>query len=305
MNHQELKQAVLEEKKRQGILILAHTYQSPDVLDVADITGDSFALSKAAKDIGADRVLLCGVRFMAETVKILSPDKEVILSHSGAGCPMAEQIAPSKVEQYRREHPDHAVCAYINTTAELKALADVCVTSSSAVSIVSRIPEKDILFIPDKNLGAYVKEKVPEKNIHLMNGFCHVHNGIRPEHILRCKQEHPGAKVAIHPECPVEAVALADMAGSTKEIIDYAMGCEEDIIFATERGVYDALSQRYPGRNFYQLEPQLMTCVNMKKTTLQGVYDALTGRGGEVILMDEELRRAASRSIENMLRYGG
>ncbi len=305
MNHQELKQAVLEEKKKQGVLILAHTYQSPDVLEIADITGDSFALSKAAQHIEADRVLMCGVRFMAETVKILSPDKEVILSHPGAGCPMAEQIPPKSVEQYRREHPDHAVCAYINTTAELKALADVCVTSSSAVEIVARIPQQDILFIPDKNLGSYVKQKVPQKNIHLMNGYCHVHNGIRPEHILRCKQQHPGAKVAIHPECPAEAVALADMAGSTKEIIEYALGTEDDVIFATERGVYDELSLRYPNRNFYQLEPELMTCVNMKKTTLQGVYDALTGRGGEVIVMDESLRRAASASIENMLKYGG
>lgn len=305
MNQQELKQAVLEEKKRQGVLILAHTYQSPDVLDVADITGDSFALSKAARDVKEQRVLMCGVRFMAETVKILSPDKEVILSHSGAGCPMAEQIDPKAVEQYRREHPGHAVCAYINTTAQLKALSDVCVTSSSAVKIVSRIPEKDILFIPDKNLGSYVAQRVPEKNIHLMNGYCHVHNCIRPEHILRCKQEHPGAKVAIHPECPAGAVALADMAGSTKEIIDYALGSEDDVIFATERGVYDELTLRYPHRNFYQLEPQLMTCVNMKKTTLQGVYDALVGRSGEVILMDEALRQAASTSIENMLRYGG
>ncbi|MCI9274136.1 MAG: quinolinate synthase NadA [Clostridiales bacterium] len=305
MNQQELKQAVLTEKSRQGVLILAHTYQSPDVLEIADITGDSFALSKAAREVKEQRVLMCGVRFMAETVKIVSPEKEVILSHSGAGCPMAEQIDPREVEAYRQEHPDHAVCAYINTTAELKAVSDVCVTSSSAVDIVSRIPQKDVLFLPDKNLGSYVAKRVPEKNIHLMNGFCHVHNGIRPEHILKARQQHPGAKVAIHPECPADAVALADMAGSTKEIIDYALSCEDEIIFATERGVYDALSLRFPHRNFHQLEPQLMTCVNMKKTTLQGVYDALTGKSGEVILMDEPLRRAASVSIENMLRYGG
>ena len=138
-----------------------------------------------------------------------------------------------------------------------------------------------------------------------MDGYCHVHNGIRPEHILQCQQQHPGAKVAIHPECPADAVALADMAGSTKEIIEYALNTEDDIIFATERGVYDELSLRYPNRNFYQLEPEMMTCVNMKKTTLQGVYDALTGRGGEVIVMEESLLSAARASIENMLRYGG
>lgn len=284
--------------------MLAHTYQSPDVLDVADITGDSFALSKAAQKLEASSVLMCGVRFMAETVKILSPEKEVILSHSGAGCPMAEQIAPKAVEDYRRAHPDHAVCAYINTTAELKALADVCVTSSSAVEIVSRIPQEDILFLPDQNLGSYVQQKLPHKRIHLMDGCCHVHNGIRPEHITACKQAHPGAKVAIHPECPVDAVALADLVGSTKEIIEYALSNEEDIILATERGVYDKLSRDYPNRNFYQLEPERMTCTDMKKTTLQGVYDAITGAGGEVITMEEELRQKALTSIENMLKYG-
>ena len=304
MNNQELKKAILAEKEKRGILILAHTYQRPEVLDVADITGDSFALSKAAQKIEAESVLLCGVRFMAETVKILSPEKEVILSHSGAGCPMAEQINPADVAAYRKEHPDHAVCAYINTTAELKALADVCVTSSSAVRIVSQLPQKDILFLPDKNLGSYVQQKLPQKNIHLMQGFCHVHNCIKPEHILAAKKAHPAAKVAIHPECPKDAVALADMTGSTKEIIDYALKSKEEVIFATERGVFDDLVLKYPDRKFYQLEPTLMTCVNMKKTTLQGVYDAITGRGGEVILMDEELRLAAKSSIDNMLKYG-
>lgn len=305
MNQQELKQAILREKKERGTLILAHTYQRPEVLEVADITGDSFALSKAAQKLEAASVLMCGVRFMAETVKILSPDKEVILSHSGAGCPMAEQIAPSRVAQYRKAHPDHAVCAYINTTAELKALADVCVTSSSAVTIVSKLPQKEVLFLPDQNLGSYVQRMVPEKTVHLLDGFCHVHHCLRPEHIRAAKVAHPGAKVAIHPECPPDTVALADMVGSTKEIIEYALSREDDIIFATERGVSDDLRLRYPERGFYQAAPDLMTCVNMKKTTLQGVYDALTGRAGEVIVMEEELRLAAKGSIDAMLRYGG
>ncbi len=300
-----LKQAILEQKAARDTLIVAHTYQSPEVLEIADITGDSFALSKAARDVPHSRVLMCGVRFMAETVKILSPQKQVILSHSQAGCPMAEQLDPEAVRRYRQEHPNHAVCAYVNTTAQLKALADVCVTSSSAVRIVRQIPQTDILFIPDRNLGAYVQQMVPEKRLHFMTGFCPVHNAVTPAQIEAAKAAHPGAKVAIHPECPPQTVALADMAGSTKEIIDYALGIDEDVIFVTEKGVCDELSLKYPHRGFYQLEPSLLVCHDMKKTTLQQVYAALTGQGGEEIFLDEELMQQARGSIEAMLRYGG
>ena len=305
MDTQQLKQAIMEEKKRKGVLILAHTYQDPDILEIADIVGDSYALSKAAQNVPQNKVLMCGVRFMAETVKILSPEKEVLLSHADAGCPMAEQLDPAEVRRYRETHPDHAVCAYVNTTAQLKALADVCVTSSSAVEIVSRIPQEDILFIPDKNLGAYVQAMLPQKRIHLMDGCCPVHNAITPQMIEQARRAHPGAKVAIHPECPYEAVRLADVAGSTKEILDFIHGSGDAMIIATERGVYDALVRQYPNRALYQLEPELLTCHDMKKTTLQGVYDALTGKGGQTIELDGQLLSAARGSIENMLRYGG
>ncbi len=305
MDTQQLKQAIMEEKKRKGVLILAHTYQDPDILEIADIVGDSYALSKAAQNVPQNKVLMCGVRFMAETVKILSPEKEVLLSHADAGCPMAEQLDPAEVRRYRETHPDHAVCAYVNTTAQLKALADVCVTSSSAVEIVARVPQEDILFIPDKNLGAYVQAMLPQKRIHLMDGCCPVHNAITPQMIEQARRAHPGAKVAIHPECPYEAVRLADVAGSTKEILDFIHGSGDAVIIATERGVYDALVRQYPNRALYQLEPELLTCHDMKKTTLQGVYDALTGKGGQTIELDGQLLSAARGSIENMLRYGG
>ena len=305
MDIQELKQAIIEEKEKGGVLILAHTYQHPDVLEVADIVGDSYALSKATQNVPQKKVLMCGVRFMAETVKILSPEKEVLLSHADAGCPMAEQLDPAEVRRYREAHPGHAVCAYVNTTAELKALADVCVTSSSAVEIVSRLPQEDILFIPDKNLGTFVQQMLPQKRIHLMDGYCPVHNAITAQMIEEARRAHPGAKVAIHPECPYEAVRLADMAGSTKEILDYIHKGDDEVIIATERGVYDDLVRKYPGRGLYQLEPDCMTCRDMKKTTLQGVYDALTGKGGLVIELDEALRKAARGSIDNMLKYGG
>lgn len=305
MDTQQLKQAIMREKEKGGVLILAHTYQEPDVLEIADIVGDSYALSKAAQNVPQNKVLMCGVRFMAETVKILSPEKEVLLSHADAGCPMAEQLDPEEVRRYREAHPDHVVCAYVNTTAQLKALADMCVTSSSAVEIVSRIPQEDILFIPDKNLGAYVQAMLPQKRIHLMDGCCPVHNAITPQMIEDARRAHPGAKVAIHPECPYEAVRLADVAGSTKEILDFIHGDDDAVIIATERGVYDALVRQYPNRALYQLEPELLTCHDMKKTTLQGVYDALTGKGGQTIELEGQLLSAARGSIENMLRYGG
>lgn len=305
MTVQALKNQIIKAKKETGTLILAHTYQSPDILDIADVTGDSFALSQAAEKVDAKRVLMCGVRFMAETVKILSPEKTVLLSHSRAGCPMAEQISPDRVRDFRAEHPDVAVCAYINTTAALKTQADVCVTSSTAIKIVSRMPQKDILFIPDKNLGAYVQKQLPEKNIILWDGYCHVHNSVTPELILKMKAEHPNAKVAIHPECRPDCVALADMAGSTKAIIDYALSNEEEIIFITERGVCDKLSRDFPNRKFHQLESELLTCEDMKLTKLEQVLNTLAGKGGEEISMDEATRLAAKRPIDAMLHYGG
>ena len=305
MTVQALKDKITAAKRETGTLVLAHTYQSPDILDIADKTGDSFALSQAAEQVGASRVLVCGVRFMAETVKILSPEKTVILSHSQAGCPMAEQIDPDRVRAFRAEHPEVAVCAYINTTAALKTQADVCVTSSTAVKIVSRMPQQDILFIPDKNLGAYVQAQLPEKNLILWDGYCHVHNSVTPELLLEMKRKYPGAKIAIHPECRPDCVALADIAGSTKAIIDYARSNEEEIIFVTERGVCDKLSRDLPHRKFHQLGDGLLTCDDMKLTSLEQVLDALTGKSGEEITMDESVRLAAKRPIDAMLRYGG
>jgi len=304
MNITELQKAIIEEKKKRETFILAHTYQRPEILAVADLSGDSFALSKACMDIPHKRVLLCGVRFMAETVKILSPEKEVILSASDAGCPMAEQINPIDVEQYKKEHPTHAICSYVNTTAALKAVSDICVTSSTAVSIVKKIESTDILFLPDKNLGAYVQKMVPEKRIHLMSGFCPVHNLVSAQDIIDIKKKYPSAKVAIHPECPIEALAVSDMVGSTKDIMEYVKSSQDEIVLVTEKGVYDKLSQDYPNRKFYQLLPEKMVCADMKKTALSDVYSALIGESGMEITIDEPLRLAAKKSIENMIKYG-
>ena len=306
MNTTELKQAILQAKKDTGTLILAHTYQAPDIIDIADISGDSFALSKAAAGMPeVRRVLLCGVRFMADTVKILSPEKEVVLSHKKATCPMAEQIAPERVRAFRQEHPDVCVCAYINTSTELKAECDVCVTSSTAVKIVSSLPSEKVLFIPDQNLGGYVAQFVPEKEIILWDGCCPTHHSVSVKDVQDAKAKHPGAKIAVHPECRREVVELCDFIGSTSEIISYCKRVSDDVIIATERGVCEKLARDYPERGFFQLAPGKLTCPNMKMTTLQNVYDALLGNFGDVIEIEESLRLRAKRSIDNMLKYGG
>ena len=306
MNTSELKQAIMQAKKDTGTLVLAHTYQDPDIIDIADISGDSFALSKAAAKMPeVRRVLLCGVRFMADTVKILSPEKEVILSHRKATCPMAEQISPERVRAFRQENPDVCVCAYINTSTELKAECDVCVTSSTAVKIVSSLPSKKVLFIPDQNLGSYVAKFVPEKEIILWDGCCPTHHSVSVKDVQDAKAKHPGAKIAVHPECRKEVVALCDFIGSTSEIINYCKSVSDDVVIATEKGVCDKLSRDYPERGFFQLAPTKLVCPNMKMTTLQNVYDAILGNFGDVIEIEEELRLKAKRSIDNMLKYGG
>ncbi len=305
MNKADITAKILEAKKATGTLILAHTYQNPEIIDIADIVGDSFFLSKKAAEIKAKRVIMCGVRFMAESVKILSPETQVILPVPSATCPMAEQILPQRVAEFKKENPDAAVVAYINTTAALKAVSDVCVTSSSAIKIVNKIPEKDILFIPDRHLGSFVKAKLPEKNIILWDGYCPVHAQLTKEDVLSCKKDYPDAKFAVHPESPAEVVALADMVGATSEIIDYAKAQSGKVIIGTERGVVDYLAiNEENGNRFIQLAPQKLCCEDMKKITLENIFSSLIGEGGEVIELDGELRKKALVSINRMLELG-
>ncbi len=305
MNTAGLAEQIRAEKQKCGALILAHTYQPPEVLDIADITGDSYALSVAATGTPNTKVILCGVRFMAETVKILSPEKEVILAAASAGCPMAEQIDPERVVRFKRENPGVPVVAYVNTSARLKAVCDVCVTSSTAVKIVASLPEKDILFIPDKNLGAYVQSKLPGKNMILWEGCCPVHNGVTAAAFFEAKAARPGAKTAVHPECPPEVLEHADMIGSTKDIVEFCMNEPGAVIVGTERGVVDYLKLKHPEKELYQMSPEQLVCPDMKKTTLQDIRDCLAGTGGEIIEIDEETRLAAKRAVDNMIRLGG
>ncbi|MBR0535167.1 MAG: quinolinate synthase NadA [Clostridia bacterium] len=305
MTTSELKNKILQLKKETNTVILAHTYQEPDIIDIADITGDSFFLSKKAAEIKAERVIMCGVRFMAESVKILSPETETLLPVPSATCPMAEQIAPERVRKFKEENPQAQVVAYINTTAALKAECDVCVTSSSAIKIVDKLNAPEILFIPDQHLGSYVKARLPHKNITLWDGYCPVHAQLTKEDVLQCKKDHPTAKFAVHPESPKEVVELADMVGATSEIIKYAKETPGEIIIGTERGVVDYLAlHEENGERFIQLSPEKLCCEDMKKITLEDIYNCLLGKGGESIALPEDLRKKALVSINRMLELG-
>lgn len=299
----DLQQEILTLKRETDAAIVAHSYQAPEILEIADVTGDSFALSVAATKLSQPTVVMCGVGFMADTVKILSPEKKVVLASPDATCPMAEQISPERVLAYRKEHPDHAVVAYVNTTTELKAVADVCVTSSSALEIVKKLPQKDILFIPDQNLGGYVKKMLPEKNIILWDGMCPVHGKITEEECLKAIQAHPETKVLMHPELPAEVLRHADVIGSTAAIIQYALEHDEPCIIGTEKSICDYLSIKRPEMNYYLLTKNLM-CPDMRITTLLDVKKALTGAGGRVIELEEELRLKAKHAIDEMIRLG-
>ena len=202
----DIQDEIIRLKKENDICILAHCYQSPDILEVADFVGDSFALSVSASKVTNKTVIMCGVRFMAETVKILSPDKKVILANADAGCPMAEMMDKDLIKQVKEQYPDYTVVAYVNTTSELKTVCDVCVTSSSALKICKKIDNDKILFIPDKNLGAYIAKQLPEKEFKLLSGGCPTHARMSAENVKKAKALHPDALFLVHPECVPEVV---------------------------------------------------------------------------------------------------
>ena len=305
MTVRQLQDKILQLKHDTDTCILAHSYMSEDICEVADFTGDSYALAVKAKSTKNKNVIMCGVRFMAEMVKMLNPQKRVLLYNSAAGCPMAEQMDKEIIQQVKGQYPDYAVVAYVNTTAELKTIADVCVTSSSAVKICRAIPAQNILFIPDINLGTYVKEQVPEKNFKLLSGGCPTHAKINESEVLAAKKAHPGALFLVHPECRPDVVKHADYVGSTTGIMDFAARSEnKEFIIGTENSIVQHLQFAYPEKAFYPLSKDLV-CNNMKVTTLSDVYHCLTGDGGEEIVMDEETRLQAVKCIEEMIKYGG
>lgn len=300
----ELQDEIIRLKKEKDICILAHAYQSHDIWEVADYVGDSYGLSVQAAKAAQSTVLMCGVRFMAETVKILSPQKRVLLSDSNAGCPMAEQMDVELISGVKKMYPDYTVVAYINTTSELKTICDVCVTSSSAVQIVKNIENKNILFIPDCNLGKWVADQVPEKNIKLLQGGCPTHVRMSKRDVEKARKAHPDALLLVHPECLPEVSELADYRGSTTGIMDYAKKSDaKEFIIGTENSIVQHLQFACPDKQFYPLSRDCV-CHNMKLTTLGDVYQCVKGTGGEEIKLDEEVRIKAKRCIDTMLELG-
>lgn len=300
----DIQEEILKLKKEKDICILAHCYQSPDILEVADFVGDSFALSVSASKVTNKTVIMCGVRFMAETVKILSPDKKVILANGDAGCPMAEMMDKELIEQVKEQYPDYTVVAYINTTSELKTVCDVCVTSSSALKICKSLDTDKILFIPDKNLGSYIAKQLPEKEFKLLSGGCPTHARMGISEVKKAKAAHPEALFLVHPECVPEVVAEADYVGSTTGIMNYAKESDaKEFIIGTESSIVSHLQLACPDKMFYPLSKDLV-CHNMKLTTIVDVLNSVKGIGGEEIELEEDVRLGAKRCIDKMIELG-
>ena len=304
MTIRQLQDEIIRLKKEKNICILAHAYQGQDIWEVADYIGDSFGLSRQAAEVQAQTVIMCGVRFMAETVTILSPQKTVFLANPIAGCPMADQMDAELISQMKENMPGYTVVAYINTTAELKTVCDVCVTSSSAVRIIRNIQNDKILFIPDCNLGEWVAKQVPEKKIKLVRGGCPTHLRMTKRDVERAREQHPGAEILMHPECHPSIVALADFVGSTTEIMAYAeKGTGSEYIIGTENSIVEHLQFKCPEKSFYPLSKDCV-CHNMSATTLMDVYKTVKGMGGEEIIMSDELISSSRKCIDEMLRLG-
>ena len=300
----ELQEEILRVKAQKDICILAHSYQTHEITEIADFVGDSFALSQKAQTVPQKTVLMCGVRFMAETVKMLSPEKRVILSHPQASCPMAEQFTAEQIRAFKGEHPDCAVVAYINTTAEIKAECDVCVTSASALSIVQKLDSKDILFIPDCNLGGWLARQIPDKKFHFINGGCPVHMRLSADDVKRERALHPEALLLVHPESRKEVTELADYAGSTTGIMNFAAKSDaHEFIIGTDNSIVEHLQFEHPDKRFYALSKSCI-CEDMRLTTLVDVYNCLKDCGGEEIVLSEGVRKSAVKSIDKMLELG-
>lgn len=287
-------------KKEKDAVILAHYYVDGQVQAIADYVGDSYYLAEVATKVPESTIIFCGVSFMGESAKILNPDKKVIMADRLADCPMAHMVELEKIRAVREKYPDVAVVCYVNSTAEIKTESDVCVTSSNALKIVRNLPNKDIFFIPDNNLGRYVAKQLPEKHFIFNDGFCHVHTSIHKEELMKAMEAHPEAKVLAHPECTEDILELADYIGSTSQMIDYATASEDKVfIVCTEMGIFYELGQKNPDKKFYSVGHRQF-CPNMKRITLESVKKALEDPEEEVVL-SEEMRTAAYMPLKRML----
>ena len=301
-----IKEKIKELKEKNDVVILAHYYVDGEVQEIADYVGDSFYLAKVATTVKQQTILFCGVSFMGESAKILNPQKKVIMADNTADCPMAHMVDIDRIREVRRQYDDVAVVCYVNSTAKIKAESDVCVTSSNAITIVNKLPNRNIFFIPDNNLARFVAKQVPDKHFIFNDGFCHVHKSNHSEDVAKAKELHPEALVLAHPECTEDTLELADFIGSTSQIIDYATASPENVfIICTEMGVFFELMQKNPDKKFYSVGHRQF-CPNMKKVRIEKVIEALENIDSdnyniEYINLDEDLRKAAEKPLSRML----
>jgi quinolinate synthase len=301
---QELRKKITRLKKSRNAVIIVHNYQRDEIQDIADISGDSLALSQAAVRTDAKVIVFCGVHFMAESASILNPAKVVLLPVAEAGCPMADMITPEKLRAKKLECPDAAVVCYVNSSAEVKAQSDVCCTSSNAIEIVKSLKNKRIIFVPDRNLATYVQSQVPKKEIIPWSGFCPTHIRLQEENVISTKRLHPEAEFIAHPECQPDVLALADHICSTGGMFTYIKKShKKEFIIGTESGMLYKLKKENPQKNFY-LPTENLICPSMKLTTLGWVAHALEYMVHEV-KVDEQIRQKAKRSLDKMLEISG
>ncbi len=302
---QEIIEQINSLKCEKNAVILAHNYQIPAVQDIADVTGDSLGLSIEASRTEADVIVFCGVHFMAESAKILSPDKKVLLPHLGAGCSLADSITPESLDDWKERYPGHEVVTYVNSTAEVKAESDICCTSANAVSVVRSLDNDKILFTPDRNLGRWVAQQIPEKEVVIYDGACPTHDILRAASVEKTQNDYPGAVIIAHPECRQDVVEIADEVCSTTGMIDVVGKYPETntFIIATENGMLHQLKERYPDREFVAADGCIgcrLHCPYMKVTSLQDIYFSLLEERFEIEL-DDEVIRAARNSLDRMM----
>jgi quinolinate synthase len=301
MNEKELVQEIERLKKEKNALILAHNYQIPEIQAVADILGDSLKLSIEAAKTDKDIIVFCGVKFMAESAKLLSPDKKVLLPALDAGCPMADMQDAEALREMKEKYPGVPVVTYVNSNTDVKAETDICCTSSNAVNVVKSLDSDRVIFGPDKNLGSYIQQFVDDKEIILWNGFCPTHEAVKSEEVVKVKLKNPGVKILVHPEANPSVVELADFVGSTSQMINYVKeNDDEKFIIGTEMGILNIMSKENPEKEFKLLSPKLI-CVNMKKTNLKSLYDALNEEKHEITI-DEDIREKAKLSLDKMIK---
>jgi quinolinate synthase len=296
----DIRDRITELKRRRNAVILVHNYQRPDVQDIGDFVGDSLGLSQQAAGTPADVICFCGVHFMAETAKIISPRKTVLIPDPNAGCPMANMVTVRELREAKAKHPGAVVVTYVNSSAAVKAESDICCTSANAVKVVASIPAgREVLFVPDRNLGAWVEDRLGRKLI-LWDGYCPTHQRILPEFVAKLRREHPGAVVVVHPECTRETIALADHVASTTGILKFcAESAAKEFIIGTETGILHRLRKESPGKTFYEVSP-LCDCPNMKLTTLEKVLWSLEDMVYEVTV-PEDIIAKARLALERML----